>query len=420
MKILLVNPPFATEGARHTPLGLAYIAAVLREHGYEVSVADFQIEPDTLHLVANADVVGITSISHSFPAAVTLAQQIKETNPDATVIMGGPHVTFTDTQMLQYPFVDIVVRHEGEYTMVEVLHALGTGDLSGVKGITYKKDGAIKRNPERPFIRDLDTLPFPARDLFRVERYYEEGSVPQVLSGRGCPYKCMFCAASTLWGHTVRLRSPDKVVDEIEHVLNQYTINRFGFYDDTFTIFPKNTVNICEEICKRGLDIQWACNVRVDTLTEDLVRTMKKAGCTRLFMGIESGNQKTLDFMHKRITLQHIRKAVKLGKKHSLEVVLSCILGFPNETYTDVQKTIDFMLSLNGDKYVFNFLLVFPGTELYERRKELKINYVDNPWERVGKTPFPIPTVETEYLSVYDVSQLYLEAKAKLEMLKRA
>jgi radical SAM superfamily enzyme YgiQ (UPF0313 family) len=414
MKICFINPFLATEGAHYMPLGIAYMAAVLRKE-HDVSVIDFQSNPD---MSIDADVVGITSISHNFTGAMRIAEAVKAENPDVTLVMGGPHVTFTDRDVLQNAAVDIVVRHEGEHTMRDLVRALDTGDISHVKGITYRKNGTIKRNPDRLLIKDLDSLSFPARDLFDGECYFTPESVVQIISGRGCPFRCMFCSASSMWGHTVRLRSPENVVDEIEDVLTRYNIRKFGFVDDTFTIVKKNTINICEEITRRGLDIEWGCNVRVDTLTEELVHTMRKAGCTNFFVGVESGNQKTLDFMHKCITVEQIERAVRLAQAHAIKVTVSAILGMPNETYKDVQKTIDFMISLKGDTYLFNFLLVYPGTELYERRKELGLQYVDDPWGKVEKTPFPIPTVETKHLTRYELSQLYLEAKAALEYLK--
>ena len=422
MKVCLINPPLATEGAHYVPLGLAYLAAFVREF-YDVTVCDAQVQStDSItKMVTDADVVGITCISHNVPSALNLAAAAKHINPEAVIVMGGPHVTFMDTEILQKNrFVDIIVRHEGEETFKELLDTLcQDNDLSRVRGITYRKSTTVERTSDRPLIQDLDTVPFPARDMFSRENYYTEGHVIQIISGRGCPYQCVFCSCSAMWGHKVRLRSPENVVDEIEDVFNTYNIDKFGFVDDTFTIVEKQTVGICEEIMKRGLHIEWACNVRADTLTEDLVSLMKEAGCTRFFMGIESGNQKTLDFVKKKIGIQQIRDAVKLAKKYSIETVLSCILGFPNETYADIQKTIDFMISLEGDRYFFNFLLLYPGTELYNYRKELKLQYItDNPWDKVEKTPFPIPTVETGTLTVYDLAQLYLEAKARLELLK--
>ena len=422
MKVYLVNPPLAThEGLHFMPLGLAYVAAALRKEGVDVLMSDsqFQEKEQILRSASNADVVGITCMSCTSPGALRLAHDIKKTNPTAPIIMGGPHVTFTDTEILhQHPYIDIIVRHEGEHTMVEVVRALGTKTLSDVKGITYRESGRIKYNPERPFIQNLDSLPFPARDLLNAEQYYTGNSMPRIISGRGCPHMCIFCSASSMWGRHVRLRSPENVVDEIEQVKETYKISLFGFDDDTFTIVPDHAVGICEEIVKRGLDIQWGCNVRVDTLTEDLLQIMKKAGCFSFFVGVESGNQKTLDFMNKKITLQQIRKAVDLAKKHSIKTVLSCILGFPNETYADVQKTIDFMISLEGDRYLFNFLMVYPGTELERRQKELKLNPIDNVWEKVEKTPFQIPAVETEHLSIKELSRLYFQAVSKVRQLR--
>lgn len=422
MKVCLVNPPLVTRrGLQYTPLGLSYIAAVL-EKDYDILVADAQFQPrkDIIQLAKNADVVGITSMSCNFPGAVALSRDIKNSNPTATLVMGGTHVTFTDKKVLQQnPHIDIIVRHEGELTMLELLHALEADEISHVKGITYRKKGKIKKNPERQFITNLDNLPFPARDLWRADDYYKEGTLPQVISARGCPHACIFCSTSSMWGHTIRLRSPGNVVDEIEYVVEKYSIDEISFADDTFTIVRDHAVGICKEMIKRGLNVKWGCNVRADTLNEDLLQIMKKAGLSSLFVGVESGNQETLNFMKKKTTIPQIRKTVLLAKKYSIKVALSCILGYPNETYVDVQRTIDFMISLKGDSYLFNFLLLFPGTELYERQKELKIRrIVENPWEKIEKTPFAIPTIETENLSLNELCQLYLEARSRLLHLK--
>lgn len=423
MKICLINPPLVTnEGFYFLPLGLAYLAAVAREEGHDTTICDaqFQSRESIIRSAATADVVGITCVSHNSPEAAHLAHDIKRVNPDTLIVMGGPHVTFTDVDILQYhPYIDVIVRHEGEKTLVELLRACNTGDFSDVKGITYREESTITQTPERPFIQNLDSLPFPARDLLKAEKYYKKGSMPRILSGRGCPHRCIFCSTSSMWGHKVRLRSPKNIVDEIESITHTYKIKGLSFDDDTFTIFPKHTIGICEEIVRRQVHIQWGCNVRVDTLTEDLVQIMKKAGCTRFFIGVESGNQKTLALMNKKTTLQQIRRAVELAKKYSIQTTLSCILGFPNETYADVKKTIDFVISLNSERYLFNFLMIYPGTELERRQKELKLKPVDNLWEKVGNTSFQIPVVETEHLTTNELSELYLQTRVKLGRTKR-
>lgn len=417
MKVCLINPPLTTnKGFYFLPLGLAYIGAVLREH-HDVSIYDSQFQPRD-HMVrsaAHSDVVGITCMSHNSLEAVAFACDVKRINPDTTIVLGGPHVTFTDGELLQQnPHIDVIVRHEGESTIAELLGALRTGNLSDVKGITYRENGRIRQNRERPFIQDLNCLPFPARDLLKAEQYYKRGSMPRILSGRGCPFKCIFCSTSAMWGHKVRLRSPENIVDEIEHVVKTYKITGLSFDDDTFTIFPQHTIGICEEIIERGLDIKWGCNVRVDTLNENVVQIMKKAGCIRFFIGVESANQKTLNLMNKRTTLSQIQKAVELAKKYSITTTLSCILGFPHETYADVKRTIDFVISLKSERYLFNFLMIYPGTELERRQQDLGLNPVDNHWEKVGKTSFQIPVVETETLSIEELSQLYLQTRVKL------
>ena len=421
MKVCFINPPLVFHGGFHlVPLGLAYVAAAVRDCGHDVSLVDAQLHSreHIIQSASRADVVGITSMSNNFLGTAALAEDIKRVNPEAIMVMGGPHVTFTDSQVLkEYPGIDIIVRHEGEYTMRELLQSLDKNDLSHVKGITFKQKDTIIRNEARPFIQDLDALPFPARDLLETDKYYTGGGMPRIISGRGCPHSCIFCSASSMWGHTVRLRSPHNVVDELEHLISKYHVKTFGFDDDTFTMVPQHATKICEEIIERGIDVRWGCNARVDTLTPELLKIMKKAGCFSLFIGIESGNQKTLDLMNKKITLKQIRDAITLAKKYSIEVLLTGILGFPHETYKDVQNTIDFMFSLDGDRYLFNFLMVYPGTKLEKYQKELGVYPVDNMWEKVEKASFQIPVVETEHLTVQQLSQLYVQTNIKLDQL---
>lgn len=423
MKICLINPPLITRrGLNYVPLGLSYLSAVLKdEHDIFVGDAQFHSEEEIIQTAAKAEVVGITSMSCNFWGAVALARKIKKVNPNAVIVMGGTHATFVDVKVLQQnPYIDIVVRNEGEYTMLDLLQNLKKGDISNIKGITYRKGSSIKRNPERPFIENLNCLPFPARDMWEADKYYQEGSLPQIISARGCPHRCIFCSTSSMWGHLTRFRSPQNVVDEVEYIVEKYNIDEVSFADDTFTIAHNHTTEICKEILRRKLDITWGCNIRADTINENLLQLMKKAGLKNFFLGVESGNQKTLDFMNKKTTISQVRKTVALAKKYSIKIGLSCILGFVNEKYTDVQRTIDFMISLKGDSYLFNFLLVFPGTELYKRRKKLKITpIVDEPWKRIEKTPFAIPTVETEHLRLEELCQLYLEARSKLMQLKK-
>ena len=379
MKICLISPPYISAvksaiGTTSPPLGLAYLASVLRKN-HEVKIIDSNILDYTLEDVKRElknfypDVVGITSVTPSIPNAYAVAKTAKEIREDCTVIVGGPHVTFLPKQTLrECPFIDVVVKGEGEKTAEELMEAIeGKQPLKNVKGITFRKGNGIIDTEPRHFIKNIDEIPFPSRDLLPMHLYQANGiKYTTMLTSRGCPFRCSFCSSSRLFGGFWRGRSPENVLEEIRIIYEDYGTRNVEFMDDTFTLDQKRAEKICDGIIREGWDISWGASSRVDTLSRKLVEKMKKAGCWILFLGIESGSQKILDSIGKRITLQQVRKAVKIVKEFGIQVLGSFIIGFLRDTVETINKTIKFAKSLNLDYAEFSILTPYPGTPIYD------------------------------------------------------
>lgn len=358
------------------PLNVTYLAAVLREAGHRVSILDcppLAVPPEELegHLrCIRPDAIGITSLSQTFTSALQAADAAKAVHPETPVILGGPHVTFLDRQTLQEnPVVDAVVRREGEETILELADRLEEGEgFEGVRGVTYRDGEGIHRNPDRPFIEDLDGLPFPAYDLIPVDRYGTLGGrrIFLILSSRGCPYQCEFCSMRLLDGAKFRSRSPESTVEEIAHV-QAHGADAFSFCDETFTLRPGRVEEICRRIIAEGLDIPWDCQTRADRLSPELLRLMRRAGCELICIGAESGSQRILNAMKKGTTVQQNLDAVNMIQEAGIPASVSTMMGYPGETEEDVEKTVDFIWHAKPDIAYLNIATPFPGTGLYDR-----------------------------------------------------
>ncbi|MCK4884929.1 radical SAM protein, partial [Candidatus Bathyarchaeota archaeon] len=342
--VTLVNPPYPKGAHQHppfTPLGLGYLAAVLVKNQYEVDVIDCQalgISYDDFKSEINKrqpDVVGMTSTTLTYKSALRIAKIVKEVCPSCLTLLGGCHVTFWDDKALQEcPYLDVVVRKEGENTIIELAERLEVSkDFHDILGVTYRKGEEIIRNPDRPYIEDLDSLPFPAHHLWPLEHLRKYGNVMfPLMTSRGCVYWCEFCSAVRMFGRGYRMRSPKNVVDEIEFLHNTYGASTFTFYDDAFTVDQSRVEKICQEIHKRNLRITWDCGTRVDMVTKDLLLKMREAGCIAVWYGVEAGSQKVRDAMGKGISTQQTFNAFKWTKEAGMIAVASIILGFPGET----------------------------------------------------------------------------------------
>ena len=362
------------------PLGLAYLAAMLEKEGHEVDIIDAQALKLSISQIKKEieerqpDLLGVTSVTPTIYEALELIKITKSVSPYTFTVLGGPHVSFLPIKTLEEcPQLDAVCIGEGEETVVDLAKTVECGgNLSNVRGIAYRSEGGIVKNPPRPLISDLDSLPFPARHLLPMNKYTILGKksvIGHLMTSRGCPFNCIFCSSSLLFGKKFRGRSPENVVDEMEHVISEYKARTIEFADDEFTLNRKRVEGICYEIRKRGLDVFWACSSRVDTISKDLLKKMKRAGCFLIYYGIESGSQRILNFIRKGITIDKVIRAIKWTKEVGIKTLGSFIIGFPGETEEDIKKTISLAKKLRLDYAQFAIATPYPGTELYDLAK---------------------------------------------------
>ena len=357
---------------RFPPLGVAYVAAAVRAAGHPVRILDctFLSRSDALRmaLAARADVVGIYGMVTMREDAVWFAQHLR--GHCDLLVAGGPLPTCEPESFLDD--FDVVVRGEGEQTMVELLAALAAGaDLAAVPGVVCRLGGRTVSGPPRTFAADLDAFAFPARDLLPNRDYARFGRrhygfpVTTVMSTRGCPFRCEFCS-NVVFGESFRERSPDNVLDEIEACLALgYT--HISFADDVFTLGRRRVFALCDEVARRRLRFSWECLGRVDSFDEELARRMRQAGCRRVFFGIESGNDRILELMAKRTTTAQARAAVVAAKRAGLEVGAFFIVCYPGESDDTVLDTLRFAASLPLDYLGLTLPYPLPGTALYDR-----------------------------------------------------
>lgn len=381
MKILLVYPGLNRDPHPVYPLGVSYLAAVLREERLDVKIVDQTFHEsmrDFEYTIQREkpDVLGISVITPLVGNALEVADITKKLIPDCLVVMGGPHPTVLSTKTLDSPNIDVVVVGEGEKTMLELVQALWNGnEFSSVKGICYKEGNENRFTGAQPLIEDLDSLPFPAVDLLPINKYHNVSPfwpIPRpamvVMTSRGCPFNCRFCQPTlrSLFGTKVRYRSVKNVVDEIEYYISRYKARGYFFEDDTFTFDSAWVQGFCREIRERHLDILWRCNSRVDTLNLPLLESMKNAGCALINFGVESGSPEILKYLRKRISISQIKNAFKICLKVGVPTRASFMIGTPGENKRTVEETVALIDQIRPDFIDVNITTPFPGTDLYE------------------------------------------------------
>jgi len=409
MRVSLVNPPYTLEDLVGTsksmknvmnvlqPLGLGYVAAVLEEHGHEVSIEDCQCLEISHHDLAkklakdSPDLVGISATTPTFASAILAAEMAKNHLPDAVVVIGGAQVCALPEETISHKCFDIAVWGEGEYTtlaLLEHLHDHGLEHLDRVDGIVFRNGDDIVQTRKRPFIQNLDDLPLPARHLLPPLRNYHP--VPTsykrlpnatIMSSRGCAgARCIFCDR-TGQGFSVRFRGVQKVFDEIEELIEVYGARDLRFYDDTFTLNSARVLQMCNEFKKRKIDIPWCCWARTNTVNREMLKAMKEAGCWQVMYGLESMNEGVLKSLQKMTTVQDNRQAVKWSHEVGLSVRASFIVGTPFDTYEAMEKSLAEAIRLNVDFAHFHKCVPYPGSELYKMLTAEGQQYDTTKWE---------------------------------------
>lgn len=403
--VLLISPPYTLRKGRLKssipPLGVAYLAGVLEKSGYSVTILDaavegFQseMEVDENHfrygltfeeigrriLEFEPDVVGVSCLfTPQYQNVREICRKAREVKENCIIVVGGEHPSVLPEECLSDDFVDYVVLGEGEYTFRDLLKAIEQGDdLSVIDGLAFRREGKIQVNPRTSFITDLDELPFPARHLLPMDKYFRinlpQGSTtsrrsPQtsMITSRGCSARCVFCATTKFWGNRFRARSAHSVLDEIQLLVEKYGVKEIHFGDDNITLDRERMMEICQGIIDRQLDVAWCCpqGVAVWTLDEELLKIMKRSGCYELTLGIESGDEEVLrTIIGKPLKLDMVRKIVPIMKKLGIEVDSFFVVGFPGETKEQIRKTLRFARELNVDRASFFIATPLPGTRL--------------------------------------------------------
>jgi len=396
--VLLIYPFFKPRRDRSVfrfpPLGISYIAATLQRAGHAVTLLDctFLEREDALTkaMTVRAEVVGLYCMVTMLEDSLWFARHLR--GQTRLLIAGGPLPTCDPLAFLEQ--FDVVVRGEAEQTVIDLLEAFQQGaDLDTVAGLAYRhrsgnsEETTVAHTKDRPLVKDLDHIPFPARQLLPNAQYIQFTkkkygySITTVMSTRGCPFRCEFCS-NVVFGGSYRERSPANVVDEIEEALS-LGYDRISFADDVFTMKKERVVSVCEEILRRGLRFKWECLGRVDSLDAPTARKMKQAGCTRIYFGIESADENILQLMNKQITIEEAQEAVGIARHAGLEVGAFFILFYPGDTGDSVLRTLRFSTSLPLDYLGLSMPYPLPGTRLFERVKDR----VNRDW-RPDESPF--------------------------------
>lgn len=415
----LIEPSLEMVGGVDTKtphLGLLYIASALLKEGFKVEVLDIKVAAEKEiddFFNKKFDVVGLSITSASFNRALLIIKKLKRSNPSVVIVVGGPHVSVSGTDVLEYDDINYAVFGEGEVTVVELLKQLdknlkpGAKELGAINGVIFRADNMVHMNAPRELIRDVDSIALPAFNLIPLERYNSYC----IITSRGCPFKCTYCSTPVIWGGKWRARSPDNIMEEIELLAHKADGKVIYINDDNFTLDTKRAALICDKIISRDLNLRFSSmGIRADRVDLSLLRKMYKAGIVSLSIGVESANAQVLASINKGETLEDIRRGLALAKRAGMRVIGLFMIGNPGDTLSTVKETINFVLEEDFDEVIFALALPYPGTGLwdYVRAKGRWIgecNYINFSHfanEPVFETPdFPF----SDRIKAYELSQ---------------
>lgn len=401
-KELLVIPPLP-------PTDLMYLASIAESCGFEAIIRDYSqggdFEADLKEFQPNYLVANIaTPTFQSDMMAVKLAKEIVPSI--CTIVKGAPFLTYNTNTIYENPFIDYVIMGEAELTLKDILDGVPNCEILG---ICYRENFQPVKNDKRPFIDNLDILPFPARHLVDNSIYKrpDNGKVQAVIKvARGCPFHCFFCLATPVSGAKVRTRSPENIVAELKECVEKYNIKNFLFWSDIFNFNREWTLELCQKIIESGLKITWSSNTRADTMDDEMAKMMYKSGCRLVSIGVESGSQKMLDNIGKKITLDDIRNTVKILKKNKIKIYNYFVIGLPWETEETVEETIKFAIELDSNFISFYTATPLPGTKYfaYAMLNKLVEGNLD------FRSAYYEPVVRSEHLSKERIFELHKQA----------
>ncbi len=371
-----LNLPYGFE----VPLCVAALAAYLEKHGIRTEILDLNLHSEPYRLLRQVfvrlkpKVVGITAMTPLIYNAHKAASQVKEMDPSVVTVVGGIHPSALPQDTLnRFALFDYVVLGEGEITFLELVrHVLEGSDPKDEPGLALRADGSVKVNRKRPQIKDLDTLPFPAREKLEHSKYIGSASnyyrlpTTAAQASRGCPYNCTNCSKGVYGRDSLRFMSPGRVVEEIEYCKKTLGIRNFKMIDDTMTVKKEWVLQFCELLASKGLNLSWNASARVDTCDLEMVKAMRRAGCFQIKWGPEAGTEKALKAINKRITLEQSENAMEISREVGIESNASFMIGIPGETVEDIEKTIEFACKISPDVVTFALLKPYPGSPVYE------------------------------------------------------
>jgi len=448
-KVLFINPPFTIyggikgHGGKNTPLNLAYLASYMRIKKSKIQVDIIDAEGLELQLHElydrvdsfSPDLIGITCPTPVYYIVKQMCNELKEKDSTVIIVLGGPHPTALPRETIEDIKTDVVVIGEGEETFIELVdHINNNRKLNTIKGIAFRDNSDIIVNNRRELINDLDLLPFPAKDLLPLHKYYlpptkriRSERATNMITSRGCPFACTFCMARTIWKRQSRLRSIENVLAEIKENIDNYNLTEFSFHDELFTFKKSRVIEFCQGVINKGMDITWVCQARAGTVDTEMLKYMKMAGCGKIAFGFESGNQHMLNLMNKKETLKNAVESAYLCKKAGIEVEGAFILGYPGETIQSLEDTIRFAIDLDIDTAAFFIAIPYPGTDLFDLA--VKNGYLKETidWREFApvsnlESPMIIPNISLENLQKYKrkaFQSFYLRPKYLLRKLRQ-
>ncbi|MDR4504193.1 MAG: B12-binding domain-containing radical SAM protein [Candidatus Scalindua sp.] len=363
------------------PYGLAMVSSVLKQNGCDVVLLDaFAQQKSRDEIIEyvksiNPDILGITVMTHNVGQTVQFLREMKTLLPKMVTVLGGIHASIEYQNLLSnYPYVDIAVIGEGELTMLELVESIQLRKpLQDIKGIAYREEGEVRINPFRENIQNLDSLPFADWESLPMEKYWDRWTIEKnyacLIVSRGCPFSCTFCGHSII-GKSYRAKSPGKVLEEIKLLYDRYNVRNLTLADSTLNVSNKWLRNICEGLINIKRPIKWGCSIRADHVDRETLALMKKSGCVKIFIGVESADNEMLKSMRKNESIEKIKEGIQMIKEAGLTPDLGFIIGMPGETTKSIMKTIEFARTFNKSVCSFTYATPYPGTELYEMVKK--------------------------------------------------